>query len=63
MSSILHQETQQFAERSELGKFLARVSNFRRYRWMVYGLIGQRAFNLSPLPLASVRTTRRKTRN
>ena len=50
--SILHQETaaQQFAERSEFDKFLDRVSNFRRHRKVVYCLIGQGAFNLSPLP-------------
>ena len=42
--------TQKFAERSELGKFLARMGNFRRHRQVVYCLIGQRRFNLSPLP-------------
>ena len=48
--SILHQETvtQKFVERSELGKFLAKVSKFRR----------QGGFNLSPLPLASMRAAR-----
>ena len=63
--SILHQETatQQFSERSELCKFLARVSHFRRHHKVVYCLIGQRGFNLSPLPLASMMAVRLKTRN
>ena len=43
---ILDQETatQQFAERSELGTYLARVSNFRRHRQVFYCLIDQRGF-------------------
>ena len=55
--------TQQFAERSELGKFLATMSNFRRHHQVVYCLIGQRRFNLTPLPLDSMRAARHKTRN
>ena len=41
--------TQQYAERSELFKFLARMSNSHRDRQVVYCLIGQRRFHLSPL--------------
>ena len=56
MLSFLHQETatQQFAEQSELGKFLARVSNCHCHRYVVYCLIGQSHFNLSPLTLGSM---------
>ena len=62
--SILHQETatQQSAKRSELGKFLTRVSNFRRHHQVVYCLVGQKGFNVSPLALASMGAARRKTR-
>ena len=62
---ILHLDTatEQFAELTELDKYLARLSNFRRYRWLVYCLIGQRRFNLSPLLLDSTRAARLKTRN
>ena len=49
--------TQQFAERSELGKLQARMSNCHRHRQVVYCLIGQSRFNLTPLPLDSMRTT------